>query len=153
MKLSGGREARLKPKKRRGTLIRTMTARDNVFSKAEERKARDDGGMALAALSQFDAAHADFLNTLRSQRAWRVMLMIRKTYTLWKKGTWKSKLDLLKVPLEALLDRPEGLAPYDVVFPSVWDYLPASLTGPSPSVNDAETAGGRREARLIHLGG
>jgi GT2 family glycosyltransferase/glycosyltransferase involved in cell wall biosynthesis len=83
---------------------------------------------ALTALTRFDLALTDLLSTVRSQRAWRVMLFIRKAYTLWMRRGWLGKLSALRLPLELLPGREALLDPYDIGFPNVWDFLPESIS-------------------------
>ncbi len=102
---------------------------------AQERK-RDTAervlaGKALARLAAggagFESAFTSRLDELRKQRAWRVMLAIRKAYTLSNRQGWRGKLSVPKVAWDLIANPRETFAEYDVRFPSVQDYLPSAV--------------------------
>lgn len=70
----------------------------------------------------FESTMQSLLNGLRVQRAWHVMLAIRKAYTLWTRHGFSGKLRSLKVPLELLTASQATFPEYDPRFPSIWDY-------------------------------
>lgn len=62
----------------------------------------------------------DFQSTLatyRSQRAWRVMLAVRKIYDIAARGTWGQRLSLIWWIPSALLGKASGLDDYELRFP------------------------------------
>ena len=63
------------------------------------------------------------LATYRSQRAWRVMLAVRKFYDVLARGSWAQRLALLWWIPASLLGRPSGLDAYELKFPAPKDYL------------------------------
>ena len=82
----------------------------------------EDRRLALA----IDAWERDFagaLSTYRGQRAWRVMLAIRKVYAVLARGTWKQRAALLGWIPGFLLGRSAGLEEYDLQFPDPVAYL------------------------------
>jgi GT2 family glycosyltransferase/glycosyltransferase involved in cell wall biosynthesis len=83
---------------------------------------------ALTAVSEFDSAQNSLLQTLRSQRAWRAMLAIRKAYTLWTRRAFPHRLSAFAAPLDFLCGRQTALDPYDIPFPNAWDFLPDSIS-------------------------
>ncbi len=73
------------------------------------------------------------LASLRGQRAWQVMLAIRKAYTLWTRQGLRGKLASLLVPSE-LLFRRDNLSKFDVRLPSIWDHWSGPSDKPSEHV-------------------
>ena len=82
----------------------------------------------IAAGINFDAKLQEVTDGLRLQRAWRVMLAIRKAYTLWTQYGLAGKLRSLLVPWELVAKSSERLSAYDIRLPSIWDYLPDQQT-------------------------
>ena len=67
-----------------------------------------------------DAWQRDFAAALaayRSQRAWQIMLAVRKIYDELLRGGWRRRAALLAWLPRALLGRPSGLDEYDLEFP------------------------------------
>lgn len=91
------------------------------------RKLLAEGAAGLAA---FRERFADDLKAYRSQRAWTVMLAIRKAYTLLVRGGWRGKLDfagwLLKLPFAG----PGPLESQELPFPDIAECVPAALLRP-----------------------
>lgn len=83
---------------------------------------------ALTAVSEFDSAQNSLLETLRSQRAWRAMLAIRKAYTLWTRRAFPRSLSAFAAPLDFICGRQTALDQYDIPFPNAWDFLPDSIS-------------------------
>jgi len=80
-----------------------------------------------------DAWQRDFaraLATYRSQRAWQIMLAVRKIYAVLLRGTWRQRAALLTWLPRALLGRPSGLDEYDLEFPNPASYLKRDGDGP-----------------------
>jgi GT2 family glycosyltransferase/glycosyltransferase involved in cell wall biosynthesis/SAM-dependent methyltransferase len=84
----------------------------------------------LVAGNKYDTALRDSLEVLRTQRAWRIMLAVRKAYTLWTARGLRQKLSSLKVPVEAVTRSHEFFSEYDLTFPRIWDYLPEAILQP-----------------------
>ena len=59
------------------------------------------------------------LATYRSQRAWSVMLAVRKVYDVLARGAWKQRIALLIWFPRFLLGRAKDLKKYDLHFPEV----------------------------------
>jgi len=90
---------------------------------------RDDHGtlVALAEVvgqalppAHHTADSSDFqstLDTYRSQRAWKVMLAVRKVYDVAARGTWGQRLSLIWWIPSALLGKASGLDDYELRFP------------------------------------
>jgi hypothetical protein len=73
-----------------------------------------------------DAWERDFagaVSTYRGQRAWRVMLAVRKVYDMLARGTWKQRVSLLWWIPGFLLGRSSGLEEYDLKFPDPGEYF------------------------------
>lgn len=71
-----------------------------------------------AGASRFREVLESHLATHRSQRAWRVMLAIRRAYTLLVREGWRGRLRFL-------LGRMPPVSEYDLHFPDIDAYLPA----------------------------
>ena len=92
--------------------------------RSELHRARRAAASAEARIAQFEAgtaryteAHADALEAYRGQRAWKVMLALRRAYTMVVRDGWKGGLRLLFGP------RPP-LEEYELSFPILRTYLP-----------------------------
>jgi polysaccharide pyruvyl transferase CsaB len=95
---------------------------------------REAGTVILQGLERFQDAHEKQAAAYRSQRAWQVMLLFRKAYTLLVRepvGRWLPWL--LKIPFSGF----GSLAEYDLRFPRPGDYVPdhaaALLAAPAPA--------------------
>ncbi len=77
----------------------------------------------IAAGTEFEATMHSLMDQLRGQRAWQVMVAIRKAYTLWTRQGVRGKLNSFKVLFELLSGSREPFAEHDVKFPNIWDYL------------------------------
>jgi hypothetical protein len=67
-----------------------------------------------------DAWERDFaaaMSTYRGQRAWKIMLAVRRVYDILTRGTWKHRVSLLWWIPGFLLGRSSGLTEYDLKFP------------------------------------
>ena len=102
-----------------------------LLTAAEDLRAR-----ALKGLDQFHHRLYSALASYRSQRAWTVMIAIRKAYTLLKrKGPWA----LLKWSVGLPFKGPGDLHEFELDFPNVWDFIPERLQAKGES-RPAETA-------------
>jgi hypothetical protein len=73
-----------------------------------------------------DAWERDFagaVSTYRGQRAWKIMLAVRKVYDVLARGTWKQRASLLVWIPGFLLGRSSGLDEYDLKFPEPAGYF------------------------------
>jgi hypothetical protein len=61
--------------------------------------------------------------TYRGQRAWRVMLVVRRSYDVLARGSWRQRGALLWWIPASLLGRASGLDDYELKFPAPEDYL------------------------------
>ena len=71
---------------------------------------------------RFDSSLRSTMDRWRSQRAWRVMLAIRKAYALWMRGGLRGKLSSLRVPLDLIANPRVKFSEYDLRLPSLWDH-------------------------------
>ena len=97
---------------------------------AELHTARNLLADTAAGLAVFRSRMADDLKAHRSQRAWTVMLAIRKAYTLLVRGGWRGKLDFSKWVLRLPFAGPGPLEPHELAFPDVAGHVPAALLAP-----------------------
>ncbi len=85
-------------------------------------------------LASFRSRMAGDLKTYRSQRAWNVMLVVRKAYTLL---TRESKPAFARWLLRLPYCGPGPLAPFELTFPDVAENIPAALlerAGAQPAI-------------------
>ncbi|HYW45902.1 MAG TPA: hypothetical protein VE959_23765, partial [Bryobacteraceae bacterium] len=86
-----------------------------------------------AALDAWQRDFAAALATYRSQRAWQIMLAVRKIYAVLLRGTWRQRAALLTWLPRALRGLPSGLDEYDLEFPQPASYLKRDGNGPPPA--------------------
>lgn len=99
-----------------------------TFQLGQERKkladAEDLRMRALKGLDQFHQRLYSALESYRSQRAWTVMIAIRKAYTLLKRDGLPAFLRWsIRLPFAGAGD----LHPFELSFPNVWDFIPERL--------------------------
>jgi polysaccharide pyruvyl transferase CsaB len=88
----------------------------------------------LSGAGRYDRDFQDRLTTYRNQRAWQLMLLARKAYTLLHHEGWKGRFDLIGLACRTVARAPLELAPYDLTFPPVHDYLPEQVfVAPKPA--------------------
>ena len=80
-----------------------------------------------AGLMAYRERLADELQAYRSQRAWTVMLAIRKAYMLLVRGGWRGKVGFGKWISGLPFRGPGPLEPYELTFPDVAESVPAAL--------------------------
>jgi hypothetical protein len=78
---------------------------------------------APAPIIEWERDFAGALSTYRGQRAWKIMLAVRKVYDVLARGTWKQRASLLWWILGFLLGRTSGLEEYDLKFPDPTMYV------------------------------
>jgi hypothetical protein len=85
----------------------------------------------LQAIEAWERDFAEAMSAYRGQRAWRVMLAVRKVYDVLVRGTWKQRLSLLWWIPGFLLGRASGLEEYDLKIPGPAEYADGkSVDGP-----------------------
>ncbi|MBX9603814.1 MAG: glycosyltransferase [Bryobacteraceae bacterium] len=96
------------------------------------RSAENLRASTIQSLMEFGAQTDRLLAGYRAERAWRVMVAIRRAYTLLvRRRAWR---EFLRHPLPDIHE----LREYDIHLPSVWNYLPGELQVPVPGANTAE---------------
>lgn len=124
---------------------RTRQVRSAVH--ALERQADELREAVLAGAKRYDRDFQEQLTTYRNQRAWQLMLLARKAYTLLNRDGWKGRLDCFSLALKTLARAPLELAPVDLTFPSALDYLPEKIfTARKPIELPAEEPSSEAEA-------
>ena len=94
------------------------TAQENL------RKAEEARQKTVKALDKFHQSFESTLTGYRNQRAWQIMLLIRKAYTLLHRQGFAAFLKwALSIPFAGF----GSLAEYDLAFPQVWNYMPDTL--------------------------
>jgi hypothetical protein len=81
------------------------------------------GKTAGATIDDWERDFAAARSTYRGQRAWRIMLAVRKVYGVMAHGTWKQRVSLLWWIPGFLLGRSSGLEEYDLKFPDPTSYV------------------------------
>ena len=105
-----------------------LVAEAEVVVKPVEQEARAPEPPPFTTPAIIPAIHAwerDFaaaLSAYRGQRAWKVMLAVRKIYDVLARGTWKQRASLLVWVPRFLLGRAEGLEEYELQFPDPQSY-------------------------------
>jgi polysaccharide pyruvyl transferase CsaB len=107
-------------------------------------KAREVRGSVVIGLDRFQLQLASALATYRSQRAWKVMLALRKGYTRLTRG---GLLSFLRWALALPFSGPGLLDEYELEFPNVWNYMPERLEAQeeSPSTSTPRRTSKRTE--------
>ena len=104
-------------------------------------KSEELRGKVLKGLDRFQNLLDSNLETYRTQRAWKIMLVIRKGYTLLtRRGAFAFMRWMLALPFAGA----GPLDEYELAFPYVWNYMPERLetplelpppqSGPSPAL-------------------
>jgi polysaccharide pyruvyl transferase CsaB len=105
--------------------VRQLQQRSEQFQTAQaelERNIRDLQGahaQTLCGLRQLQAQWDERLKIYRGQRAWRVMLIFRKAYTLLLRRGWRGRIQFLGWCPGLLLGKTGDLAEYELSFPRV----------------------------------
>ena len=91
------------------------------------RKAEEARQKTVKALDKFHRSVEGTLAGYRNQRAWQIMLLIRKGYTLLhRQGVAAFLKWTISIPFAGF----GSLAEYDLPFPQVWNYMPEALEQP-----------------------
>lgn len=104
-------------------------AADTAFRTEQERFEFLRRGVSRG-VKEFQAQFEKHLSSYREQRAWGVMLAIRKAYTLLAVRKWRGILPFLGWTLGSLVGRSEDLQEYELKFPHLLNYLPEDLHTP-----------------------
>ena len=88
------------------------------------RRACDITQKTISGLDRFQLQFDSDLKTYRSQRAWKVMLGLRKAYTLL---TRRGIAPFLRWTIALPFAGPGSLADAEVRFPNIWNYMPERL--------------------------
>ncbi len=108
-------------------------AQENLL-KADEARQK-----TVKALDKFHQSFEGTLTGYRNQRAWQIMLVIRKAYTLLhRQGVAVFLKWTLSIPFAGV----GSLAEYDLTFPQVWNYMPDTLEqsyAPEPRAMEEES--------------
>jgi hypothetical protein len=100
--------------------VGTLVAHGEVAVKSRDRKGASCRVEDASRPASIDAWERDFhaaLATYRGQRAWSVMLAMRKVYDVLARGTWKQRIALLGWIPRFLLGRATDLKKYDLHLP------------------------------------
>lgn len=100
------------------------------------RSAENLRASTIQSLMEYGAQTDRLLARYRAERAWRVMLAMRRAYTLLvRRRAWR---EFLRNPYPAIHELHE----YDVSLPSVWNYVPGELQIPIPTSSAGEAEEG-----------
>ena len=130
------------------TALRRVTELETRLQEALAVTNRFKAGLKLYQ-AEFDRVIAIY----RSQRAWQVMIALRKAYDLWTRRGWTGKLRSLPLLLRAPLShRADG--DQEIQFPSIRNFVPHFADDPDPAsrgeaINDLEA--GRRLPRKYDI--
>ena len=120
--------------------IRVEFARGAEYCRGLERSVEDYARALNATRSgveEYQTVLRRELTLWRNQRAWQVMLLIRKAYTLWRRSKGAFLAWVLGVPFGGM----GSLAEQDFVPPNVTNYIPAAPqhAEPTPQMSTATT--------------
>jgi len=123
----------------------------NDAAQEKLRKAEEDRQRTVKALDKFHQSLESTITGYRNQRAWQVMLLIRKAYTLLHRQGFGAFLKwALSIPFAGF----GSLAEYDLPFPQVWNYMPDTLEqsyAPTPSAMEQESSAPAVPQKLFEL--
>ena len=106
-----------------GTVVRIHDDSGALVAQAEVVVRKAEGNSLASEIEAWERDFAAAVSTYRGQRAWRVMLAVRKVYDLLARGTWKQRASLLWWTPGFLLGRSSGLEEYDLKFPEPAEYF------------------------------
>jgi GT2 family glycosyltransferase len=92
------------------------------YESADELRAKVHGGLA-SYRQKFDSQLIGY----RNERAWQIMLYIRKAYSLLFKTGWRGRSEFMSWVADIIRGKDPGLAEYDLRFPDVLDFIPENL--------------------------
>lgn len=95
-----------------------------ALSKAEQMRDR-----TIRSVDRYQHTLNELAAGYRNQRAWQVMLLIRKAYTiLFRRGTGAFLKWVFGIPFSGF----GSLAEYDLTYPNLWNFIPERLEVPFP---------------------
>lgn len=100
---------------------------------AELRAAEELRSRTAYGLSEYSTVFENLLASLRPQRAWMIMLAIRKSYMLATRPGFGAKLGFLKWLIFLPFAGAGSMQGCDVVFPQIANYVPENLDTPIAS--------------------
>ncbi len=124
---------------RSGEEQRTLTRRLHSLTQALEGQFEETRQAVLAGANRYDRDFQAQLGIYRNQRAWQLMLLARKAYTLIQREGWKGRFDCVGLAFKTIARAPLELAPYDLTFPPVFGYLPEKVFVPSKPSREFES--------------
>lgn len=124
-------EARLRFENREKQLEAERVEALHRLDHAETIRARTQVG-----LNEYRTALSDLLRQYRSQRAWQVMLLIRKAYRLIVREGAKGTLALLGWFVRFLAGKDAGLGEEELPVPDIRDYVPGGIQKPFQEASD-----------------
>ncbi|MDA1236245.1 MAG: methyltransferase domain-containing protein, partial [Acidobacteria bacterium] len=126
----------------------TLATEKNVLLEQRLQHADHMRRQILEALRNFTAAFDASILTYRNQRAWQVMLLIRKLYSnLFREGR-EGRRDLLRFLLRLPIDGIPPLGRYDLTFPVPLLQMPRTLSEPWTLASSRD---GTKSGRARHL--
>ncbi len=110
--------------------------RERMRAAQVARSAENLRASTIQSLMEYGAQTDRLLARYRAERAWRVMLALRRAYTLLvRRRAWR---EFLRNPYPAIHELHE----FDVSLPSVWNYVPGELQIPIPTSGAGEAEEG-----------
>ena len=105
------------------TVVRIHDDRGTLVTEAEVVVKKVDAEPVVQPIEAWERDFSAAVSTYRGQRAWKVMLAVRKVYDVLARGTWKQRASLLVWIPGFLLGRTSGLDEYDLKFPDPRPYV------------------------------
>ena len=124
-------EARLRFENREKQLDAERAEALRRLQHAESIRAHTEAG-----LNEFRTALQSLLRQYRSQRAWQVMLLIRKAYRLIVREGAKGSLSFLGWFARFLAGKDAGLGEEELPVPDIRDYVPGGIQKPFQEASD-----------------
>jgi len=93
-------------------------------SEAKLRESRALVKTLSTGIEHYQAALEDALSRYREQRAWRLMIAVRKAYDLWTRRGWKGKLRAVPMLLSAPFQKSGAFEDQEIRLPSIRSYVP-----------------------------
>lgn len=112
--------------------------------RADLRHAEHTRRDAVVAVKAFQEQLERRLTIYRSQRAWKIMVLLRKAYVLLMRRGWRNRLEFFRWVLGGRVR--ELPSAWELEFPDLRQYLPASLYTPFgayPEVSGLRSEGGK----------
>src|ERR1700685_1362170 len=91
----------------------------------DENRSEEQLRQVLTGISHYEAKLEHTLASYRQQRAWRLMIAIRKAYDLWARGGLTGKLRAVPLLLTAPFRTNQHYPEQEIQLPDIRNYLPA----------------------------